>query len=77
MLQWETTLRKGHNGPTKHSNIGSEEIWQFREQLAAARTEAQTYQEEMVSAQETVTVLQSQLQTAKLEAKVDKLQVME
>ena len=53
-------------------NIGSEEIWQ----LAVARTEAQTYQEELVSVQETVTVLQSQLQTAKLEAKVDKLRAM-
>ena len=40
-------------------------------------TKAQTCQEELTSARETVTVLQSQLHTAKLEAKVNKLWAME
>ena len=59
--------------PPSMDSIGSEEIWQLREQLSKARTEAQTYQEELASVQEMVTALQSQLQMAKLEAEGDKL----
>ena len=43
----------------------------------AARTEAQTLQEELSSVRETVTDLQSQLQMVRLEAEVEKLRAME
>ena len=63
--------------PPSTDSVGSEEIRQLREQLVEARTEAQTNQEELASARETVTALQSQLQMAKLEAEIDKLRAME
>ena len=56
---------------------GNEEICLLKEQLAEARTKAQTYKKELASAQEKLTTLQSQLQTAKLEAEVDKLRSIE
>ena len=56
---------------------GSEEIRQLREQLAAARTEAQTLQGELASARESVTDLEAQLRTVRLEAEVEKLRAME
>lgn len=65
--------RRDTMDPPSMDNIGSKEIRQLREQSSAVRTKAQTYQEELASARETVTALQSQLQTAKLEAEVDKL----
>ena len=59
------------------SAYSSEEIRLLREQLAEARTEARTYQRELASTQEKVTALQTQLQTVKLEAEVDKLRAIE
>jgi hypothetical protein len=71
-----TRLRLGRTFD-KVGDDATEQIRLLTEQLAAAHEETWTCKEELASTKESVSMLESQLRTIRLEAEVDKLRTVE